>query len=234
MSAPLTRFAWWLSGTNENSLPANENSLRNMILNRSAESDSITAQPTLTSPDDDGTWYIIPAGATGTQWATFNEDSAAVFFGDGWYEFVPEEGAVAVIEGDFYRYGGSSGWVVMTPGGAAPKHVNVALSDMTTTLTTGTSKAVWFAPEDGELLDVWLGNLTPSGSGVVRVDVNNGGSTVLSTRPAIDAGETTSLTGTAAVISSPSFNKGDRFTFDIDDAGTTAAGLQVVMEYTPG
>lgn len=81
---------------------------------------------------------------------------------------------------------------------------------------------------------MWLAlGAAQSSSGVVRVDLNKGGSTVLSTRPAIDASESTSLTGTAAVISSASFTKGDIFTFDIDDAGTGAKGLQAVLEYTP-
>ena len=29
------------------------------------------------------------------------------------------------------------------------------------------------------------------------------------------------------------FSKGDKFTFDIDDAGTDAKGLQVTVGYTP-
>lgn len=113
------------------------------------------------------------------------------------------------------------------------EYVNVAMSDMTTSLTTGTGKAMWIAPEPGTLVDVWCGVFGQSSSGVVRIDLNKNGSTVLSTRPSIDANESTSLTGTAAVISSASFVKGDIFTFDIDDSGTSAEGLQAVLEYTP-
>lgn len=121
-----------------------------------------------------------------------------------------------------------------TPAAAANRYVNVALSDMTTDLTTGTAKAVWFAPEDGTLASVYIGVHDPSSSGVVRVDMNDSGGSVFTTRPAIDATEATSLTGTAAVLDGTvSFVRGDKFTFDIDDAGTDAKGLQVCIEYAP-
>ena len=121
-----------------------------------------------------------------------------------------------------------------TPGAAANRYVNVALSDMTTDLTTGTAKAAWFAPEDGTLASVYIGVHDPSSSGVVRVDMNDSGGSVFTTRPAIDATEATSLTGTAAVLDGTvSFVRGDKFTFDIDDADTDAKGLQVCIEYAP-
>lgn len=232
MSKPLLPYDRWLSGTNENSLPANDNSLRDEIFNSSAVSQVVTAQPSFTSPADDGKWYIIPAGATGSQWGGFSADSAAIFYGGTWYEFTPVLNAIVTIAGSFYRYEGSNGWDAIGAG-VTSKFINVALSDMTTSITTGTNKAIWFAPEDGTLIDLWIGVLGQSSSGVVRIDLNKNGSTVLSTRPAIDAGETSSLTGTSAVISTPSFSKGDLFSFDIDDAGTSAEGLQAVIEYQP-
>lgn len=110
--------------------------------------------------------------------------------------------------------------------------VSIALSDMTTDLTTGTGVAAWFAPEDGELVSVYIGLATVSSSGVVRVDMNDSGGSVFTTRPAIDQGESTSLTGTNAVLDGTvSFSRGDMFTFDRDDVGTGAKGLQVCIEY---
>lgn len=115
------------------------------------------------------------------------------------------------------------------------ERVNVALSDMGTALSTGVGVGQWFAPEAGTLVDVWLGVGTVSSSGVVRIDFNNSaGTSMFSTRPAIDASEANSLTGTAAVLTGTlTFAKGDRFTFDLDDAGTGAKALQAVIEYTP-
>lgn len=119
-------------------------------------------------------------------------------------------------------------------GGGGNRFVNVALSDMTTDLTAGTAKAAWFAPEDGTLASVYIGVHDPSSSGSVTVDMNDSGGSVFTTRPAIDATEATSLTGTAAVLDGTvSFVRGDKFTFDIDDAGTDAKGLQACIEYTP-
>lgn len=121
-----------------------------------------------------------------------------------------------------------------TPAAAANRYVNVALSDMTTDLTTGTSVAAWFAPEDGTLASVYIGVHDPSSSGAVTVDMNDSGGSVFTTPPSIDATEATSLTGTAAVLDGTvSFVRGDKFTFDIDAAGTDAKGLQVCIEYAP-
>lgn len=235
MSAPLSTFDWWESGTTQPSIPVNNNALRTMIGMRGAVSDSVTAQPALTTPDDDGLWYIIPAGATGAQWSTFAENSCAIFFGGNWYEFVPSEGDMVAVECVLYCFSPSNGWTAIQGGGGeGNRFVNVALSDMTTDLTTGTGKAIWFAPENGSLVSVYIGVHDPSSSGVVRVDMNDSGGSVFTTRPAIDATEATSLTGTAAVLDGTvTFSRGDKFTFDIDDAGTDAKGLQVCVEYAP-
>lgn len=121
-----------------------------------------------------------------------------------------------------------------TPAAAANRYVNVALSDMTTDLTTGTGVAAWFAPEDGTLASVYIGVHDPSSSGAVTVDMNDSGGSVFTTPPSIDATEATSLTGTAAVLDGTvTFVRGDKFTFDIDAAGTDAKGLQVCIEYAP-
>lgn len=129
MSLPLTPYDRWLSGTNQNSIPANDNSLRDEIFNTDGIADDVTAQPG--SPED-GDWYIIPAGATGTQWATFAEDSVAIFYGGTWYEFVPEEGNIVTLGGDFYIYAGSAGWEVVTiPASAEWGAIAGTLADQT-------------------------------------------------------------------------------------------------------
>lgn len=105
MSTPILPFAVWQSGTNENSIPANDNSLRHQILNGLVISDSTTAQPG--SPDD-GDIYIIPSGATGTQWATFDEFDLTIYMGGTWYAYAPVEGIVVNIAGTLHRWNGSS------------------------------------------------------------------------------------------------------------------------------
>lgn len=229
MSAPILPFAVWESGTNQNSIPANDNSLRNQILNGLVISDATNAQPG--SPAD-GDIYIITGAATGTQWATFDQYDLAIFDSGTWYAFAPVSGIVVNVAGVLKRWNGSA-YVDAASGGGGNKFINVALSDMTTDLTTGTAKAAWFAPEAGDLVSVYIGVHDPSSSGVVRVDMNDSGGTVFTTRPAIDATEATSITGTAAVLDGTvSFVRGDKFTFDIDDAGTDAKGLQICIEYS--
>lgn len=116
-------------------------------------------------------------------------------------------------------------------GTVLPVHVAIALSDETTTLTTGTAKAVLHLPYAMTLTSVFAEVNTVSSSGVVTVDINEGagaGTTILSTKLTIDASEETSGTAaTAAVISDSALAQFARLTFDIDTAGTGATGLKV-------
>lgn len=106
----------------------------------------------------------------------------------------------------------------------------IALSDETTSITTGNAKMSWAYGYDFTITEIYtiLGQ-AQSSSGAVTVDVNKNGSTILSTKPSIDANESTSLTGTAAVISTATSTKGDIFTADVDAAGTGAKGLKLIV-----
>src|SRR3546814_18818128 len=71
---------------------------------------------------------------------------------------------------------------------------------------------------------------TASSSGAVTVDINEAGSTILSTKLTIDQGEKTSTTAaTPAVISDASLGDDAEITIDVDGAGTDAAGLKVTL-----
>jgi parallel beta-helix repeat protein len=107
--------------------------------------------------------------------------------------------------------------------------VGVALSDETTTITnTGNPKATIRAPYAFALLSVRATLSTVSSSGVVTVDVNDGGTTMLSTKLTVDASEKTSTTAaTPAVLSDTTIANDAELTFDIDTAGTGAKGLKV-------
>lgn len=182
----------------------------------------------------EGDCYIVGDTPTGA-WAT-HADDLAVYRG-GWQFFAPKEGVAVknMDDGDDYEYV-SAAWTVKAGGGGGggTQYAQVMLSDMDTALTTGTGKAIWFAPEPGTLVDVWIAVGTVSSSGVVRIDMNDSGGSVFTTRPSIDASENTSLIGTAAVLDGTvTFAKGDIFTFDIDDAGTGAKALMVTVEYEP-
>ena len=111
-----------------------------------------------------------------------------------------------------------------------PIEIGVACSDETTALTTGTAKVTFRVPCAITLTDVRasLTNAQTSGS-IFTVDINEGGTTILSTKLTIDNTEKTSKTAaTAAVISDASLADDAEITVDIDQVGDgTAKGLKV-------
>tara|TARA_R100000988_G_scaffold82507_1_gene45621 strand:+ start:518 stop:1021 length:504 start_codon:yes stop_codon:yes gene_type:complete len=109
----------------------------------------------------------------------------------------------------------------------------VAASDETTALTTGTNKAVFRMPYAFTLTAV-RASLTTAGStsGVTTIDINESGSSVLSTLITIDQGELTSTTAaTPPVISDAALADDAQMTIDIDglSGGATETGLKVTL-----
>jgi hypothetical protein len=106
--------------------------------------------------------------------------------------------------------------------------IGIAVSDETTAITTGTAKVTFRVPFAMTLTAVRANLNTASSSGTPTVDINEGGSTILSTKLTIDANEKTSTTAaTAAVISDSALADDAEITIDIDVAGTGAKGLKV-------
>ena len=105
------------------------------------------------------------------------------------------------------------------------EHITIACSDETTLLTTGTAKVTFRMPYAFVLTAVRASvNTAPTGS-VLTVDINEGGSTILSTKLTIDENEKTSKTAaTAAVISDSDLADDAEITIDIDGVGSTVAG----------
>lgn len=111
--------------------------------------------------------------------------------------------------------------------------VIVAASDETTVLTAGTGKMTFRMPYAFELLEV-RASLTTAGTGaaLVTVDINESGTSILSTKITIDASEKTSETAaTPPVISDTSLADDSEITIDIDqvDTDNVAAGLKVYL-----
>lgn len=114
---------------------------------------------------------------------------------------------------------------------ALPCEIGIACSDETTALTTGTAKATFRMPYAMTLTAV-RASLTGAGStsGTTTIDINEAGTTVLSTKLTIDAGEKTSTTAaTAAVISDSALADDAEITIDIDavSGGADETGLKV-------
>lgn len=110
------------------------------------------------------------------------------------------------------------------------EHIQIAVGDETTAITTGTSKITFRMPYAFTVLEVRASLNTVSSSGIPTVDINEGGVSILSTKLTIDANEKTSTTAaTAAVISDSSLADDAEMAIDIDVAGTGAKGLKVVL-----
>lgn len=113
-----------------------------------------------------------------------------------------------------------------------PAEIVVAASDETTALTTGTAKVTFRMPHAMTLTGVRASLSTAQASGsIFTVDINEGGTSVLSTKLTIDNTEKTSTTAaTAAVISDSALADDAEITIDIDQIGNgTAKGLKVVL-----
>jgi hypothetical protein len=240
-STPILPFAVWASGTNQNSVPANDNALRAEILQRNVNN-ATTAQPG--SPSD-GDTYIIQSTHTGAQWSTFTPKDLAIFKGGTWYAFEPVEGVKITVSGAVYIYtsgawtatGGGGGGAVDSVNGRTgtvlvPTCIPIACSDETTALTTGVAKVTFRMPfaMTGVTVRASLTTAQTSGS-IVTVDVNEGGSSILSTKLTIDNTEKTSATSaTPPVVSDASLADDAEITIDIDQIGDgTAKGLKVYI-----
>lgn len=107
----------------------------------------------------------------------------------------------------------------------------LAASDETTALTTGTNKVRWRAPHAMTLTGVRASLTTAQTAGsLLTIDINKNGTTVLSTKLSIDDNETTSVTAaTPPVISVSSFADDDIISVDVDQVGTSPAGLKITL-----
>jgi hypothetical protein len=117
------------------------------------------------------------------------------------------------------------------------EYIGIACSDETTALTTGTAKAAFRMPHAMTLTAVRASLSTAQASGsIFTVDINDGGTSVLSTKLTIDNTEKTSTTAaTAAVISDTALADDAEITIDVDQVGNgTATGLKVwLIGYRP-
>jgi hypothetical protein len=113
----------------------------------------------------------------------------------------------------------------------------IAVSDESTDLATGTNKVYFRMPYAGTLLAVRASVNTAPTDANIEVDINEAGSSILSTKLSIDASEKTSTTAAVpAVISDSALADDAEITIDIDQVGSTVAGkgLKVYMKVRRG
>ena len=115
---------------------------------------------------------------------------------------------------------------------ATPFELVVAASDESTALTAGLAKITFRMPRAVTLTAVRASLTTAQASGsIFTVDINEGGSSILSTKLTIDNTEKTSTTAaTPPVISDTALADDAEITIDIDQIGDgTAKGLKVML-----
>lgn len=109
----------------------------------------------------------------------------------------------------------------------------IAASDETTDITTGTAKVTFRMPYAMTVTDVRASVNTVSSSGLPTIDINESGTTILSTKITIDVGEKTSTTAaTPPVISDSALADDAEITIDVDVSGTGAKGLKIIITGT--
>lgn len=108
----------------------------------------------------------------------------------------------------------------------------VACSDEITAITTGTGKTTFRMPRARTLSAVRASLTTAQASGsIFTVDINENGTTILSTKLTIDNTEKTSTTAvTPAVISDSALADDSEITIDVDQVGASGAtGLKITL-----
>lgn len=114
-----------------------------------------------------------------------------------------------------------------------PVVIQLAASDESTALSAGTGKATFRMPHAMTLTSVRASlNVAGTTSGITTIDINENGTSVLSTKLTIDLTEKTSTTAaTPAVISDASLADDAEITIDIDaiSGGATEKGLKITL-----
>lgn len=198
MSTPILPYAVWQQGTNNNSVPANDNALRSEILAGLVLSKATTAQP---AGPAQGAIYIIPAGATGAQWAGFDAGDLAIYRAGTWYAYAPVEGVVVHMAGSLQQWAGGV-WSEVSGGGGGGGTSLAPVAAVTGTahditagevgsylrFTAGTAKSCTFRPhsthalpDDGEwhIRNAGAGNLTLTPGAGVALNAPHAGTLVV-------------------------------------------------------
>lgn len=183
-----------------------------------------------------GTTTITSFGSSANRLRILRFAGALTITHNGTSLILPSGANILTVAGDIgiFASDASGNWRCLNYFRSAGKPLEVfavALSDETTSITTGTAKVTMHWPYPFNVEEVYTGVTGASSSGIVRVDVNKAGVSIFTTRPTIGASQETSLTGSgsvAAVLTSTpyAFAKADKITFDIDDAGTSCEGLK--------
>ena len=105
-----------------------------------------------------------------------------------------------------------------------------ACSDETTAIDSTGTKFTMYMPYAYTISEVRASLTTTSSSGTPTIDINEDGSTILSTKITIDSGDLISTDSTTQpVLSDTALADKSKITIDVDVTGTDATGLKVYI-----
>jgi hypothetical protein len=191
-----------------------------------------TGDVTITGGLTLGTDLSVANGGTGA--STFTDGGVLLGSGTGAVTAmaVLADGEMIVGDGSTDPVAESGSTLRTSIGVSRAESFVLSASDETTALTTGTAKMTFRMPYAFTITDARASVTTAPVGSVLTVDINDGGTTILSTKITIDAGEKTSTTAaTAKVISDTALADDAEVTVDIDavGSGTAGAGLKVTL-----
>lgn len=180
-----------------------------------------------------GRLYVMDGNGTGIRQSLYNFNVTPTATDDSSKGYIV--GSLWTLDnGDTYECTsstiGAAVWTLKTV--SIPIEIQSAASDETTALTTGTAKVTFRAPSAFTLTGVRASLTTAQSSGnIFTVDINQNGTSVLSTKLTIDNTEKTSVTAASpAVISTSAITDDAEITIDIDQIGDgTATGLKITL-----
>lgn len=201
MSTDIFPFAVWLSGTNENSIPANDNALRNEVLAKGALG---LANSEPVGPAD-GDMYVV-----GTTWGGFATDDVVIYEGGTWLGFNPFDGWAKTIAGDLFIYNGSA-WSEVTQTG---RDAVTAVTSSAGVVTLDVSLGDYFTLALTENVTSWvISNPPGSGKGFsLMVQITQGATPRTVAKPGTTAGglalDVSTGNGAIDVLAITSFDNG--------------------------
>lgn len=182
-------------------------------------------------PKSDGFYYLDDAGTeVGPLAASGSSFSSPLTTKGDVHTYDTDDARLAVgTDGEFLT--ADSGEATGLAWAALPCEIVVACSDESTAIDSTGTKVTFRMPYAMTVTDVRASLGSACSTGTFTVDINEGGSTILSTKLTIDATEKTSTTAAAAAVISDSALADDaEITIDVDDVGdSTATGLKVAI-----
>lgn len=113
--------------------------------------------------------------------------------------------------------------------------LTIPITGTISAITTGVAKQTWYATYAATIKDIRITVASSTTTGTLTINIKKNGTTIFSTKPTIDATESSSRTAaTAYVLSTTTCAAEDKFTFDVDGQGDgTAVNLQVTLFLQP-